>query len=80
MSSSSASSSSKNDAESLRCNRILSSKLYLDVPTSKVKPMYKLGILQIFMMLINLYQSGAVDLLAHLWYLFPWGREAVRIQ
>lgn len=36
MSSSSASSSSKNDAESLRRSRILSSKLYLDVPTSKV--------------------------------------------
>ncbi|KAH7523808.1 hypothetical protein FEM48_Zijuj06G0051300 [Ziziphus jujuba var. spinosa] len=40
MSSSSASSSSKNDAESLRCNRILSSKLYLDVPTSKVPLIY----------------------------------------
>lgn len=36
MSSSSASSSSKNDVESLRRSRILSSKLYLDVPTSKV--------------------------------------------
>ncbi|KAF3447521.1 hypothetical protein FNV43_RR12707 [Rhamnella rubrinervis] len=36
----SASASSKNDAESLRCSRILSSKLYLDIPTSKVPLVY----------------------------------------
>ncbi|XP_024021818.1 histone deacetylase 2 isoform X2 [Morus notabilis] len=40
MSSSSASSPSENDAESFRRDRILSTKLYFDVPTSKVPVIY----------------------------------------
>lgn len=57
MSSSTAPASTKNDAESLRCSRILSSKLYLDIPTSKVNLYTNYLILGVSILLLDFWFS-----------------------
>jgi hypothetical protein len=79
-SSSSSTSNSTADASTLRRNRILSSKLYFDVPLSKVCFLRNkvtsnlISLLWVFMF----DQAGTANLLDGLWYFVSWHGKAVR--
>lgn len=81
---SSPSASFDSDEETLRRNRILKSKLYFDVPLSKVKTLYihvfKIPMCVCFIGLRLFDQSGSCDLLGVVWYSISRHGKAVRTE